>query len=450
MKRRTFLLGGSLLPASALRGPAGTRRPGAGGEAAMPDQQPPSPSAHDRLAGVTLQDLRTRYHRELFEMVLPFWDAHGIDHEHGGFICALEADGTRLDTDKHLVFQGRGLWVWSTLHEHFGRTPEHLAVAGATYRFCMDHMRRPDGTWRSRVGQDGRTIDEADAADLSALLYLAEGLQAYAAAAGEDEPRRLARTILLDVVARGTAPGAASRQGLWFLSLLIGTQMLKRGGDETVDSVVRRAADALVLRHHNPDTGLNDELLAPDLGRSPSAAGFTVFGHSVEALWMLLDHAERIADDRLFDLLAGRLKRHLEVGWDRVYGGLSHAVRVDRGGFIWPVERPLGTVLEFPAIGEYHYMKSFWSLAEVLVATLKVMARRHAPWAAEYFGLAQQVVDDRLALAPLGQPLYTLFTDRRLTRGTRTGRAENYHHPRMLMLNIHSLDRMVARRGTPA
>jgi hypothetical protein len=32
----------------------------------------------------------------------------------------------------------------------------------------------------------------------------------------------------------------------------------------------------------------------------------------------------------------------------------------------------------------------------------------------------------------------------------RTGRAENYHHPRMLMLNILALDRLAARRGMPA
>lgn len=297
------------------------------------------------------------------------------------------------------------------------------------------------------MAQDGRARETTEAAGVSTLLYLAEGLQAYAAVSGDEEPGRIARALLLEAVARGTAPGVASRQGLWFLSLLVGTQMLKRNPDQQIESLVGRAADALVLHHYNPDTGLHDELLTPDLARAPSEAGFTVFGHSVEGLWMLLDHAVRIGDERLFGLLAGRLEHHLDVGWDRVYGGLSHAVRVDRGGFEWPVERPLGTTIEFREVGEYHYMKAFWSLAEVLVATLKVLARAPAPWAAEYFGLAQQVIDERFLLAPLGLPLYTLFTDRRLTRGTRTGRAEHYHHPRMLMLNILALDQMLARQG---
>lgn len=444
MKRRTFLAGSGMLPAW-----LATARDGARHDWLAPPVPLLNRQLHGALlGGTTLDALRARYRRELFDVVLPFWHAHGIDHERGGFICALEQDGTPRHTNKHLVFQGRGLWAWSFLHTHFGGAPEHLEVARKTYRFCLDHMRRSDGTWRARVARDGQVLDNSDA-DLSALLYLAEGLQEYAGVVRDDEPRRLARTLVLDAVSRGTAPGVPSRQGLWFLTVRVGTALLRRGPDGAIEAVVRRAADTLVRHHHNPDTGLHDEVLTPDLVRPPAGAGFTVFGHAIEALWMLLDHAVRLEDDRLFDLLAARLKRHLDVGWDRVYGGLAHAVRVDGGGFEWPVERPLGTVVEFSAVGEYHYMKSFWSLAEVLVATLKILERRPAAWAVEYFDLSQRVIDEQLALAPLGRPLYTLFTDRRLTRGTRTGRAENYHHPRMLMFNVLGLDRMVGRQRSP-
>ncbi|MCP5114915.1 MAG: hypothetical protein GY953_29135, partial [bacterium] len=37
-----------------------------------------------KLAGMTLAELRLRYHAELFDSLLPFWDRHGIDHERGG------------------------------------------------------------------------------------------------------------------------------------------------------------------------------------------------------------------------------------------------------------------------------------------------------------------------------------------------------------------------------
>ena len=36
--------------------------------------------------------------------------------EHGGFLTALDRDGTVIDTDKSIWFQGRGAWTYATLH----------------------------------------------------------------------------------------------------------------------------------------------------------------------------------------------------------------------------------------------------------------------------------------------------------------------------------------------
>ena len=80
------------------------------------------------IGGKSLEQLRDHYRRYLFEEYLPFWDRHGIDHEHGGFMCTLDHDGTRLNDDKSMWYQGRGLWVYSFLYRHFGGE-EHLQVA---------------------------------------------------------------------------------------------------------------------------------------------------------------------------------------------------------------------------------------------------------------------------------------------------------------------------------
>ena len=52
-------------------------------------------AAETKLAGMTLPELRKKYHDELFQVYLPFWEKHGIDHELGGFICSLDYDGTQ-------------------------------------------------------------------------------------------------------------------------------------------------------------------------------------------------------------------------------------------------------------------------------------------------------------------------------------------------------------------
>ena len=41
-----------------------------------------------------LEALRDHYRRYLFKEYLPFWQRHGIDHDLGGFMCAIDHDGS--------------------------------------------------------------------------------------------------------------------------------------------------------------------------------------------------------------------------------------------------------------------------------------------------------------------------------------------------------------------
>lgn len=391
----------------------------------------------------SVQRLEARYRRELFEEVLPFWDRHGIDDEFGGVMCALDYDGTAANTHKFLWFQGRSIWVYSYLYNAFGRQARWLEIARQTVDFSLRHLRQPDGTWAQLVTRDGSMIEPPNPADTSGLFYMAEGLQEFAAATGDAEVRSLARDLLVRGFREATSSARVRRQGVSFLTVLTCTQMLRRWPDEEIEAIAAQAVAAILKHHHNPETGLNDEVVRGDLSRLPEEAGFTVFGHSIEALWMVLDDAVRRGDAAAVDLCAHRILRHLEAGWDRIFGGLCHAVRVDAGDFQWPVERPVGAGLEFRFVGEYHYMKTFWSLAEALVAVLKVLEQRPATgWAREYFHRSQDTLDQLLSLRRLGFPLYVLFAGRRITPRPHATRQENYHHPRMLMAALKSLEAM--------
>ena len=46
------------------------------------------------------EELIRTYRSGLLEDVLPFWMKHAVDREHGGFITALDRDGSIVDTDK--------------------------------------------------------------------------------------------------------------------------------------------------------------------------------------------------------------------------------------------------------------------------------------------------------------------------------------------------------------
>jgi hypothetical protein len=95
-------------------------------------------------------------------------------------------------------------------------------------------------------------------------------------------------------------------------------------------------------------------------------------------------------------------------------------------------------------------MKCLWCQNEVLVATLNVLERTGAAWAAEYFGMTYRIVNEKFWQKERGYSAgYMLFADRRMTPQPHVGREDNYHPLRQLMLNIRTLDRMIARGAAP-
>jgi len=227
------------------------------------------------------------------------------------------------------------------------------------------------------------------------------------------------------------------------VNLRIATQVLSQYHDSEISAIADQCLEAIVERHYNPEIGLNNELLNFDLSRVEGEERKSLFGHSIENLWMVMDEAIRRDDEALWDLCAERILHHLEVGWDHVYGGLIHMVNVDAGGYRWPPERPVGTDYDFRFVGEYHYMKSMWALTEVLIATLNVFERTGAEWASRFFGLAQEAIDTKFSVERESLSGYVLFGDRKVTRPEHVARQDNYHPPRQLMLNIQTLDRMM-------
>lgn len=442
MKRRTFI-----------------RSAGAGG-ALLPSASSASRvwSVRDRLAGLTLPQLRRHYHDELFGSVLPFWDKYGVDHRFGGVMHSLDYDGSLVSSNKLSWFQGRAIWVYSFLYNNFDKNPAYLDVARKTKDFLLKNAPQPDGWWAEEFTREGRVI-RPFSGDLYGMYFAAEGLQEYAWAARDESARDLAFELMRklrrrieepDFPCMDTAVRGQRTQGLWMVNLNTARQMVARWPYPDMKALLDHAIDQVMNHHFNPDIGLNNEVLNRDGGRPEDHASKCLLGHSVETLWMIAEEALRRKDWKLWDTCAGRLHRHLDVGWDHVFGGFSQWVNVDRGGYVWPEYTPVGTNVTFRAAGEYFYVKPLWALNEILIATLNVLEQTGAEWAARYFELAHQVIEDKYSMKKRGLPGYMLFADRRMTPATHTARQDNYHPPRQLMLSILTLDRMIRRGGRPA
>jgi N-acylglucosamine 2-epimerase len=320
-----------------------------------------SPGPALKLAGMSLPELRKRYQAELFEAYLPFWDRYGIDHKYGGFMCALDHDGTLVNDYKFHWFQGRGIWVYSFLHNHFDKNPRYLDIAKRAKDFMLAHFPQKDGTWAELVSREGKMLKPFNG-DLFGMYFAAEGLQEYAYATGEDEAREMAFGMMKQLFAKLKDPAVPDpetgmrgvrSQGVWMVTVRTATQMLRKWPNPEIAAMADQSVDAVIHRHYNPEFGLDTETLNLDNSRPKETANITVCGHSVETLWMIMDEALRRQDQTLYDLCAGRLRHHLDVCWDHIFGGLADSINVNQGAYHWPVDTPVGTNYQFREVGEY-------------------------------------------------------------------------------------------------
>lgn len=390
------------------------------------------------IASRDLEAFRNHYRHYLFEEYLPFWDQHGIDHELGGFMCSLDHDGTLINTDKHMWYQGRGLWVYSYLYNHFGGE-QYLEVAKKTRDFLIHHGRDENGDWVMGLDRQGNAVSPATRRGYAGM-FVAEGLQEYAKATGDQESMDLAIDSLWRAMKAWDDPTCPSDEsyipvsypgmrtlGSHMVAILILTQILERISDPKLEALADQVVDAIENRFWNPEYQLLNEALGHDYRRPDDAnEDFIYLGHAIETLWMMLPEAMRRKDRRLFDLMAERFRRHIEVAWDDVCGGVFRAAQIHGG---------------------YTVDKVLWAQEEVLVGTMILMEHTDLEWPAHWFGRVFEYVEDRFSLKQYGFPLYIESGDRKVKFRPHVERKENYHHPRHMMCNLLALERMIEARG---
>jgi mannose/cellobiose epimerase-like protein (N-acyl-D-glucosamine 2-epimerase family) len=212
--------------------------------------------------------------------------------------------------------------------------------------------------------------------------------------------------------------------------LLILTQLLEQRPDAELEALADRVVEALVERFWNPEYRLNNESLDHDYRRPDDPnEDFVYLGHAIETLWMLMVEARRRDDAALFELAAARFRRHLEVAWDDVYGGLFRALKVHGAA---PVDKVL------------------WAQEEGLIGCMLLCELTDWDWPSEWFGRLFGYVEERFRLRPHGFPLYLTSGDRKVTFPPHVTRKENYHHPRQVMRNLLAVERLLARGGPQA
>ncbi len=433
MKRRSFF---NSIPAFCS---AGALSVSGGYNSAASDSGHKAFSPDTLLAGMTLPELLEQHKHDLIERFIPFFMEHMVDHERGGFYPYTDLEGSpRDDGGKRIWWTGRGLWTVSTFYRLIDQNNDFLTIAEKAADLIIKNAPDGDNFWPSPLNHDGSPSSK-QAPALYEDMFAAEGLAALAAATGEKRCRDLAKHTILKCLRRYDSPDyeylstyglaieplkAPRILGHWMVFLNTCSQLLAVEHDNELLAVADRAIDALLEHHLNPSFDLMNEIICHDLSRPDNGfEQFSYTSHALETMWMLMSEAERRGDEALFTEAAHLFRRHVEVSWDDVYGGIFHgASHVDNNQWL------LG--------------KSMWAQVEVLVGCLLLFRHNGDTWAAEMYGKMYRYFQENYSLEDRGCPLWLLGGDRTLA-AERAGTGDYYHNARWLMLSTVMLNDMV-------
>ncbi len=309
--------------------------------------------------------LADHYRLELLEEVIPFWERHSIDRDHGGYFTCLRPDGRVFDTDKFVWLQARQVWTFAMLHRRVDDGRGWLEVARHGAAFLEQYGRAPAGGWYFSLTQTGEPLvapynifSDCFATQAFGQLYQVTREERYA---------ELARATFHSILARRDNP-----KGQWSKALA-GTRPLKNFAlpmilcnlaleiepllePALVEQLMEECLHEVMAVFLDEHTGLLLENVHPDGTLSDSFEGRLLNpGHAIEAMWFVMDLAERRGDTELIERAKELTLRTLAYGWD-----------VENGGIFYFLDR-----LDQPPQQLEWDQKLWWVHLETLIALLK-------------------------------------------------------------------------------
>jgi len=309
------------------------------------------------------------YRRALLDDVIPFWLRHGLDREHGGYLTALDRDGTVIDTDKSIWFQGRGAWTFATLCNTVEKKPEWLAAARSGIEFLREHGSAPDGKLYFTVTHDGQPLRMRRYAYSESFAAIAHAAFANAGENGEsaEEAKRYFETYLTRSFEPNRTPPKISpetRPSMGVGPLMIGlatAQEVRANLGEvnikgwTCSEWIDWFIDQIETYFLKPDHEVLMEVVAADGSIIDHFDGRQLNpGHAIECAWFLMHEGKHRNDQRLIKLGTTILDWMWKRGWDEEHGGLFY-FRDLKG---------------LPVQEYWHDMKFWWPHCEAIIANL--------------------------------------------------------------------------------
>ena len=342
--------------------------------------------------------LAALYRAALLDDVIPFWLRHGLDREHGGIFTALDRDGSLLDSDKSVWFQGRAGWMFATLFNTIEPRAEWLDAARSCVEFSRKHCHSPEGKMWFTVTSDGRPLRMRRyvfSESFAAISYAAFAKATGDARAAEDAVKAFATYLRFSFEPGAMLPKYEPTRptkgiGAHMIGIVTAQELRANLGDVRVSGrTCTEWIDASIAQIERdflkPEHAALMEVVAPDGAILDHIDGRTLNpGHAIECAWFIMHEGRLRQDRRLIALGAQILAWMWARGWDAEHGGLLYFTDL-RG---------------LPVQEYWHDMKFWWPHCEAIIATLLAWKLTGEP---RYAAMHAQVHDWSFAHFPDAQ-----------------------------------------------
>ncbi|MEB3160872.1 MAG: AGE family epimerase/isomerase [Synechocystis sp.] len=292
----------------------------------------------DPLSNSSLSNRRHRlaqqYQQALLDNVLPFWEQHSLDREQGGYFTCLDRQGQVFDTDKFIWLQNRQVWQFSVLYHRFEARPQWLAVAKHGADFLAKHGRDSEGNWYFSLNRQGQPLIQPY--NIFSDCFAAMAFSQYALASQDETAKQIALQAYDNVLRRqhnpkgqynkaypGTRPLKSLAVPMILANLTL--EMAWLLPPETVDQVLAQTVQEVMNDFYDPQLQLMREAVTPEREIVDSFEGRLLNpGHGIEAMWFMMDIAQRQGDQGLLTKAIQVVLSTLDYAWDEEFGGIFY------------------------------------------------------------------------------------------------------------------------------
>lgn len=372
--------------------------------------------------GSSLTDVARRFEEELLGDIVPFWERHSVDREHGGFLTCLDRDGSVYDTFKHLWMQWREVYMFAALWNAGYRERRYVDLAEHGYKFLWRHGRRADGSYHYMLDRKGNVLSDTDGGqEVFTESFAAIGCAELFRATGDEKYRREALSAY-DIYRRKTAGGSGEYDLLAYPMIELNVLQTMRsafgGYDVEIESCIGR-----VRQFAHPESGLMVE-------RKKKSGGFDFDsqygrfvnpGHALEGLSFLMNRLDEAPDAELGKFALREARIMGEFGIDA------------RDGGVWYFQDALGK----PMSRHEYFLKAWWPQCEAASAMLHAYALSGYGWYLDKFLQIDEFCTRRLRDPKYGEWFAYAPVEGRVYHAYKGSRFKGFFHiPRHLLNGI--------------